>query len=33
MEVYGMECKVKNDLGTVYIAEDVMMKVVGYQQM
>ena len=25
-----MECKVKNDLGTVYIAEDVMMKVVGY---
>ena len=30
MEVYCMECKVKNDLGTVYIAEDVMMKVVGY---
>ena len=26
----GMECKVKNDLGTIYIAEDVMMKVVGY---
>ena len=25
-----MECKVKNDLGTVYIAEDVLMKVVGY---
>ena len=25
-----MECKVKNDLGTIYIAEDVMMKVVGY---
>ncbi len=24
------ECKVKNDLGTIYIAEDVMMKVVGY---
>ena len=25
-----MECKVKNDYGTIYIAEDVMMKVVGY---
>ena len=25
-----MECKVKNDLGTISIAEDVMMKVVGY---
>ena len=25
-----MECKVKNEYGTVYIAEDVMMKVVGY---
>ena len=25
-----MECKIKNDLGTIYIAEDVMMKVVGY---
>ncbi len=25
-----MECKVKNDLGTIFIAEDVMMKVVGY---
>ena len=25
-----MECKVKNELGTIYIAEDVMMKVVGY---
>ncbi len=25
-----MECKIKNDLGTIYIAEDVMLKVVGY---
>ena len=25
-----MECKIKNDIGTVYIAEDVMLKVVGY---
>ena len=25
-----MECKVKNDYGTIYIAEDVMLKVVGY---
>ncbi len=25
-----MECKIRNDLGTIYIAEDVMMKVVGY---
>ncbi len=25
-----MECKVKNEYGTIYIAEDVMMKVVGY---
>ena len=25
-----MECKVKNDLGTIFITEDVMMKVVGY---
>ena len=25
-----MECKIKNDYGTIYIAEDVMMKVVGY---
>ena len=25
-----MECKIKNDLGTIFIAEDVMMKVVGY---
>ena len=25
-----MECKVKNDYGTIYIAEDVMMKVAGY---
>ena len=25
-----MECKVKNSEGTIYISEDVMMKVVGY---
>ncbi len=25
-----MECKVKNNEGTIYISEDVMMKVVGY---
>jgi len=25
-----MECKVKNEYGTIYIAEDVMMKVAGY---
>ena len=25
-----MECKIKNDIGTIFIAEDVMMKVVGY---
>ena len=25
-----MECKVKNENGTIYIAEDVMCKVVGY---
>ena len=25
-----MECKIKNDLGTISIAEDVMLKVVGY---
>lgn len=25
-----MECKIKNDIGTVYISEDVMLKVVGY---
>ena len=25
-----MECKVKNENGTIYIAEDVMLKVVGY---
>lgn len=25
-----MECKVRNEYGTIYIAEDVMMKVVGY---
>ncbi len=25
-----MECKIKNENGTIYIAEDVMLKVVGY---
>ena len=25
-----MECKIKNDIGTVYITDDVMLKVVGY---
>ena len=25
-----MECKIKNDNGTIFISEDVMMKVVGY---
>ena len=25
-----MECKVKNDIGTIYITEDVMLKVAGY---
>ncbi|MBE5768209.1 MAG: Asp23/Gls24 family envelope stress response protein [Clostridiales bacterium] len=25
-----MECKIKNDIGTVFISEDVMLKVVGY---
>ena len=25
-----MECKVKNDIGTIYISEDVLLKVVGY---
>ena len=25
-----MECKIKNDMGTIFIAEDVMLKVVGY---
>ena len=25
-----MECKIKNDMGTIYIAEDVLLKVVGY---
>ena len=28
--MWNMECKIKNDIGTVYIAEDVMLKVVGY---
>ena len=26
----NMECKIKNEYGTIYIAEDVMLKVVGY---
>ncbi len=26
----ALECKVRNEYGTIYIAEDVMMKVVGY---
>ena len=25
-----MECKIKNDIGTIFITEEVMMKVVGY---
>ena len=25
-----MECKIKNDLGTISISEDVMLKVAGY---
>jgi uncharacterized alkaline shock family protein YloU len=25
-----MECKIRNEYGTIFIAEDVMMKVVGY---
>ena len=25
-----MECKINNDIGTIYITEDVMLKVVGY---
>ena len=25
-----MECKIKNDIGTIYITEDVMLKVVSY---
>lgn len=25
-----MECKVKNEIGTIFIPEDVMLKVVGY---
>ncbi|MBQ8159601.1 MAG: Asp23/Gls24 family envelope stress response protein [Clostridia bacterium] len=25
-----MECKIKNDIGTIFINEDVMMKVAGY---
>ena len=26
----SMECKMKNDIGTIYITEDVMLKVAGY---
>ena len=29
-EANNMECKIKNDIGTVYITEDVMLKVAGY---
>ena len=25
-----MECKIKNDMGTIFIADDVLLKVVGY---
>ena len=25
-----MDCKVQNDFGTIYISEDVLLKVVGY---
>ena len=25
-----MECKIKNDMGTIFISEDVLLKVVGY---
>ena len=25
-----MECKIKNDIGTIFITEDVMLKVAGY---
>ncbi|MBE5780137.1 MAG: Asp23/Gls24 family envelope stress response protein [Clostridiales bacterium] len=25
-----MECKIKNDIGTIFITEEVMLKVVGY---
>lgn len=25
-----MECRIKNDMGTIFIAEDVLLKVVGY---
>ena len=25
-----MECKVKNDIGTIFISEEVLLKVVGY---
>ena len=28
--VKTMECKIKNDAGTIYITEDVLLKVVGY---
>lgn len=28
--VKTMECKIKNDVGTIYITEDVLLKVVGY---
>lgn len=28
--VEGMECKIKTDVGTIFISEDVLLKVVGY---
>jgi uncharacterized alkaline shock family protein YloU len=28
--MWTMECKIKNDIGTVFISEDVMLKVAGY---
>jgi uncharacterized alkaline shock family protein YloU len=28
--MWNMECKIKNDIGTVFISEDVMLKVAGY---
>ena len=29
-EVKGMECKIKNEIGTIYIIEDVLLKLAGY---
>ena len=30
-ETQTMEYKINNDIGTIYITEDVMLKVVGYE--